>query len=318
MNVLDQENDHKHATSKQDQENVRMAQKRSRPLSGSTDLKRMRVPLAGKDKNVVFPGLQRSKSSTASVLQNQPLKLNQGSNNSNQIHNYNRNQNQDQTQSNLQRLRPLSSSFKQPTLSKSNSSLGFTHRPTSVSLAAQIRNANPHKNSLFPLEDAHRTPELTPRFSTDSLKKTPTAPLPPLGNSLSDTFSENTTRLHASNVEQTFQISGDPIKRSKDQNDVIERLANDPDSVEVVAQQDMPVPRHIPLSLTPLLTLDLEFIRTGVRNRPMSPHMDLSFDSTWDEDNIEDEEENMALEGEFAQTGLVGLSSEELNNLLDF
>lgn len=126
--------------------------------------------------------------------------------------------------------------------------------------------------------------------------------------------------LHANNLEHSIQHFGDPVKGSNRiwQNDVIERLANDPESIEVVSQQDIPVAPHVPLGLTPLLTLDLEFIRSGVRNRPLSPVLALSFDSTWDENNIDDEEENMALEGEFAQTGLVGLSTEELNNLLEF
>lgn len=126
--------------------------------------------------------------------------------------------------------------------------------------------------------------------------------------------------LHASNLEHSVQHFGDPIKGSKRmwQNDEIERLANDADSIEVVSHQDIPVPPHVPLGLTPLLTLDLEFIRSGVRNRPLSPVLALSFDSTWDENNIDDEEENMALEGEFAHTGLVGLSTEELINLLEF
>lgn len=317
INVLDQENDHKRVPGKTktlDQENVRISQKRSGPQTVSHDQKRLRVPLAGKDQNLV-PGLQRSKSSAANVCQTQPLVQN-----GNQALNQTHGQNHIQNPNMLQRLRPVSTSFKQPSLLKSNSSLGFTHRPSSLSLATQIRNANPHKNTIFPQEDAHRSEELTPRFSTDSVKKSSAAPLPPLNISLADTISENTHRLHASNVQQSVQHPGDPIKRSKSatKNALIESLAEDPDSIEMVAHQDLPVPRHVPLGVTQLLTLDLEFIRTGTRIRTASPAQDVSFESTWDEDNIDDEEENMILEGELAQSGLVGLSTEELNDLLDF
>lgn len=261
----------------------------------------MRVPLAGKDQNLGFPGLQRSKSSVA--------------------------QNQNGGQDLAQRsLRPLSATLtRQPALAKSNSSLGFTHRPVSASLGTQIRNANPHKNQIFPSAEAHRPNDLVPRFSTDSIKKADRSPLPPLGVNLRDTLSENTQQLHASKVidRGIYKFPGDPTKRAKGtdsaQAELIERLAEDPESIEHVSQRDLPVLEHIPVGLVPLLNEDLEFIRTGTRkSQPYTLILDISFESSWDEDNIEDEEENAALGKELEQSGLIGLTTEELNELLDF
>lgn len=312
--ALDQENDHKNlpAKSKQklqlNQENVRVIQnKRPRPSSGPQQQKRVRVPLAGKDQNLGFPTLQRSKSSVTNPnFSNTPNVI----------------------QNPIQRsLRPISATLpKQPTLTKSNSTLGFTHKPASITLGNHNRNANPHKNNILPSEEAHRPQDLVPRFSTDSLKKAIHAPLPALTTSLKDTLSESTQKLHANNVvnRDLYRHQGDPIKKPNSitgsaQDDLIERLADDPESVEFVAKQDLPEPKHVPFGLTSFLTEDLEFIRTGIRkSQPPTIVLDLSFESTSDEDNIEDEEGNLALEEELMQSGLVGLSAQELNDLLEF
>lgn len=299
LNTLDQENEHKSLTGLKNQLNSKnnaLQQKRPGPTPGNPGAKRLRVPLAGKDQNSGFPALQRSKSSVA----------------------------QNALQDSAQRtLRPLSASLtRQPTLAKSNSSLGFTHRPLSASLGNQIRNADPHKNNIFPSAEAHRPNDLVPRFSTDLIKKSDRMHLPPLGTNLRDTFSASTHNLHASNVvgRDIYKFPGDPFKRAKDADnrELIERLANDPDSIEHVAQRDVPQPRHVPVGLVPLLDEDLEFIRTGTRNKAYTLVSDISFESTWDEDNIEDEEENAAYGTELEESGLIGLTTQELNDLLDF
>lgn len=304
--ALDQENSQKTIQGLQklrfNQENVRMVNKR--PVSGSASqpLKRLRTPLAGKDQNLVFSSLQRSKSS---VAQNQFPSSS---------HNVPKNQG----------LRPARATLnKLPTLAKSNSSLGFTHKPAKVTLSNNFRHENPHKNQIFASDDAHRPHDLVPRFATDSIKKAHHDPLPALAISLKDTLTENTHKLHASKlIEQDIHHRhGDPLKKSSASADIareelIEELSEDPSSIEFINRPQVSELPHVPVGMDVFKSEDLEFIRTGVRRSQQV--LDLSFESTWDEDNIEDEEDNLALGQEFAQQGLVGLSAEELNDLLDF
>lgn len=286
----DQENEFKHAPK---DENATLPTKR--PLSAHSALdKRVRVPLGGKDQNQAFQ-LQRSK---LFIPQNATV------------------------------LRPRQALPKQPTLSKSNSSLGFTHQPSKIAPAAnQFRNANPLKNERFPLEDAHRPRDLVPRFSTDSLKKQQPK-LQPLPVTLEQTLTHNTRQLHASNIVPSTQNRADPLKKGyqaleqEGLDAIIEKLADDKDSVEIVPHR-LPPMHDIPVGSSALEKEDLDFLRTGVRQIPkrtFDEDLDISFDSTLEHE--EDVEANRKLEAELASavapTGGVGLTAQELDDLLDF
>lgn len=285
----DQENAFKSASSKQasaqnskqiSNENAIINKKRPL-LPPQQQQKRARVPLGGKDLNKAFPTLQRSQSS---IPHNIPL-----------------------------RQAPVLARL--PVLGKSNSSLGFTHKPAAVVAPPSFQHTNPHKNSIFPSESAHRGKELVPRLTTDSIKKTDGRPLPPSA-SLASTFSNNTRALHASNVESRELFpSVDPVKHSKGYKELLERLAEDPESIEHVSQRDLPLRLESPVDVPFLEDEDLDFIRTGVRNveSPLTADITIDFD-------LEDEYgvQNKELAEELETRGPVGLSAQDLDDLLDF
>lgn len=232
--------------------------------------KKQRVPLGGKDPNGAIPSLQRS-----STTVQKPQKL-------------------------LSHVNLV----KQPLLQKSNSSLGFSHfntTPASIPsrhnglTPSQIKNADPLKNDLFSGTSARREAELVPQLVSDSPRKRERPPLPPLGTKLSDTFSEATSRLHASNLPaEPLNPDVDPVKGLKLNTSLLEQLADDEESVETV-------PQIIPLKdepEDPLTEDDLHFLRTGKRVSVV---------------------QNKKLQAELEQQhGHLGLSKKELDELLEF
>ncbi|PVH15550.1 uncharacterized protein CXQ87_003392 [Candidozyma duobushaemuli] len=224
--------------------------------------KRQRVPLGGKDPNGA-PLLQRSNTSVQKPL------------------------------------RPSSAPLlKQPFLTKSNSTLGFAHanapttqRGHSGLTRGQIQNADPLKNDLFSGKLAKRETELVPQLVSDSPRKPVAKELPPLGTKLSDTFSEATQQLHASNLPQQTEADVDPIKGLKFNTRLIDQLAEEPvDTIpEVKPLQDVD---------DALTEDDLHFIKTGNR---------VSIT------------ENKNLQSQLhKEHGHLGLSKDELDDLLDF
>lgn len=234
--------------------------------------KKQRVPLGGKDPNGAVPLLQRSTTSVQKPL-----------------------------------LRPNSAPLlKQPFLTKSNSTLGFSHANTPTNAPsrglghsgltlAQVKNANPLKNDLFTGSLARREAELVPQLVSDSPRKSEPKALPPLNVKLSDTFSDATRRLHSSHLPvETVNPDVDPIKGLKLNSRLIEQLADDEESIETV-------PEVKPLKDEPEDALnedDLHFLKTGSRVSVM---------------------ENRKLQAELEQQhGQLGLNKEELDDLLDF
>lgn len=273
---LDQENEFRTASKKG--ENATIPTKRP-SLGAASQEKRTRIPLGGKDQNMV--SLQRSK---LFIPQNAPV-------------------------------RGVPALAKKPELSKSNSTLGFTHTKLSFNNAPQFRNTNPHKNSIFPSTEAHRTNELVPRFSSDSMKKQPRAELPKLGAELLDTMSAH-TRLTAPELNERVT---DPVKKGYDNLDaIIEILAADENSVATVPEKVTPLADE-PIGVSTLTEEDLAFLRAGVgrhTQKAFTSALDVSFDLTFDSD--EELESNARLQDELEQSGGVGLTTEELNDLLDF
>lgn len=291
---LDQENHHQGFFSNENAKNASSLPSK-RPLVRaplSTD-KRVRVPLGGKNQNVQIP-LQRSKSFIPQ---------------------------------NAQVARPslsgTTSSYvpalaQKHTLARSNSTLGFFHQPSNPNPKLITKDTNPHKNEVFPSLDAHRVKDLVPRFSTDNLTKQAPLNLSPLNTNLNDTLSDRTSLLHASNLppRPSSRQFRDPVKKSSQSLDqLIETLAEDEDSIEIVAQKDLPPLEEEVTGYSPLRKSDLEFLSTG-RKQSLENHevYDLSFDSTFDGD----EEQNIEFKTELESTGSVGLSQKDLEDLLEF
>lgn len=185
-----------------------------------------------------------------------------------------------------------------PVLQKSNSTLGLT---SNVHKALPYRNTNPHKNTIFPAPEPSR-------LTTDLLVKRLLLPQPPLAIGLNDTLSAQTVQLHASHVKKlALYTNVDPVKQEYLRQQ-IEELAKDPNSVE-----------HIP---KPMPALEDEFQLDAAALNFLAPRAnidadDLSLDS-WDEDNVEEiyyDEEPLDAE---IEKHAVGLSTEELNQLLEF
>lgn len=295
--VLDQENDFRTTKSKQKavDENARISSKRAAGSLSAQPDKRARIPLGGKDQNTSIPSLHRSKSllqSGAAVNQN--------------------------------RLRqPGPALARQPILRKSNSSLGFTLTKSSLAssnppVAARVKPKSSGKS--LPAEDAARQKELVPRFTTDTLRKPIHTPHAPLGLSLNDTLSDKTTVLHARNLSLEMHHDVDPVKRGKGQLEAVlgqelllDRLAEE-DTVEVVAQRDVPVEPYVPFDDVALRKLDLDFLSTGYRARPPAAVAE----PEWADSEEEFAEENERLQGELEHSGPVGLSADDLNQMLEF
>lgn len=244
-----------------------------RPALQPKQNKKQRVPLGGKDTNGSNPFLQRS----ATTLQQKSL-------------------------------RPSSAPLqKQPSLIKSNSSLGFSYsnkdnldppsRTTGISglTPAQVKNADPLRNDLFSGASARREAELVPLLVSDSPKKTERSTIPSLDKKLHETFSQETAQLHASRIPSgKANVDVDPVKGLRLDSQLLEQLAEDDESVDTV-------PQVIPLKDEPedaLTEEDLHFIKTGSRTSIT---------------------ENKKLQAELEREhGQLGLSKEDLDELLDF
>lgn len=291
---LDQENQHQGYFANDNAKNSSSVPSK-RPLLRpplSSD-KRVRVPLGGKSQNVQTP-LQRSKSF---IPQN--------------------------AQVTRPSLSGTTTSFApmlvaKPTLAKSNSTLGFFHQPSNSNTKTITKETNPHRNEAFPSLDAHRVKELVPRFTTDNITKQTPLNLSPLTVHLVETFSDRTSLFHASNLPNALSSHQfrDPIKKGSQSFDLLlEALAEDEDSVEIVAQKDLTPLEEGVSGYSPLRQSDLDFLRTGRRSPFKSQEVhDLSFDSTFEGD----EEQNLKFKMELESGGPVGLSQKELEDLLEF
>lgn len=137
---------------------------------------------------------------------------------------------------------------------------------------------------------------------------------------LSDTFSEKTAGLHAVNVvSDLYQNNVDPVKKSKISHaSLLERLAEDKDSIEIVSRVDVPLRRDAPIGVPFLEDSDLAFLRTGMRETKFSPLIsEMEFEEV-DEERDETNAQNKTLQAELETRGSIGLSAQELNDLLDF
>lgn len=294
--ILGQENDFRASKTRQKaaDENAHINSKRAATPVSSLPDKRSRIPLGGKDQNTAVPLLQRSKS----LLQTGQTPLNQS------------------------RLRqPGPALARQPVLRKSNSSLGFTL--TNSSLAAYnppaAQKAKPRSSGKsLPAEDASRQKELVPRFTTDSLRKLNHTPHAPLGLSLKDTLSDKTALLHARNLPLEWHQDVDPVKKGPGQLEevlrqeaLLDRLAEE--GIEQVSQQDVPVEPYVPFDETPLRKEDLEFLDTGAR-----PESRVAIPAPEWSDSEDEIDANRRLQGELELSGPVGLSAQELDQMLDW
>lgn len=252
-----------------DQENVFQSQgledegkTTKRPaLQQKTNLsnKRLRVPLGGKDHNGKVPSLGRSNT----LLE----------------HSFSQ-----------KGSTPLA--FK-PTLTKSNSALGFSHTPFQdvqpVSFQPKPKPVNPLKNNEFPPSQAARPKSLVPPHVSDTISKR-TQELPPLTTDLKSTLTLHTT-LNSLPKSALYE-NVDPVKGRLNEEEIAQ-LAEDPENMEQVPEEPQS------LSDTEGLTqADLDFVKHNVtRGEPG-----------------ESEQLKEELEQEHGQ---LGLSAAELEDLLD-
>lgn len=285
----DQENTIKDLRLKNLDSNRRTKQPVSRvPIKG-------RIPLGGKDENKPIPTLSRSQTSIdkLEVVTNRAKK-------------------------------PVIAT--KPSLLKSSSSLGFTYtkqqfkplNPIPYKVDTQVDpNAKIIQNTktVFDPSLASRLPDLEQfGVDTDSLRKNH-IPLntPPVN--LTETFSQDTSSLNASNVPQRILHDVDPVKidRSKQLDDYIndpsrkalfEELVNDESSVGVA-----PPPITEPVHEFLLSDEDLSNIKKVKRNHRFAVS-DLDFhEIKLDELSGLDED---------IQVDEVGLNEKDLQDLLDF
>lgn len=292
---LDQENKHQTVHYKENGATVPIAPAK-RPLSKGLLLneKRMRVPLSGKNQNL-HTSLQRSKSF---IPQNGP-----GGSSS---------QAPQPFLSGTMAFAPVLSL--KPVLAKSNSTLGFFPQQASKTNSVVIKDTNPHKNEAFPALDAHRVKELVPLFATDKIKKQsgPWLPTPEL--TLQETFSDRITLMHASNLPDSgpsLQFR-DPVKKSfYSIEQLIEALADDEDSIEITPIRDLPPLREKVPGYSPLRKSELDLLHSG--HKPLLREESISFDSS---DN--ESEKNRLYQIELENSGQLGLSLKDLEDLLEF
>ncbi|OBA21052.1 hypothetical protein METBIDRAFT_172200 [Metschnikowia bicuspidata var. bicuspidata NRRL YB-4993] len=309
----DKENEHKIALAKNELRNPAHREipagtsvPTKRPLSAKSNIneKRVRVPLGGKNHNQAFPGLQRSKLSLPLTFQTPSLR-----------------------QPGLTLQGDILST--KPTLTKSNLSLGFFNRVAKPSAPAP-RPTNPHKNTLFPLQDLHRPKDLIPRFLSDDLIKAAPKALHPLQTSLNETLSDATAQLHASNVpsQEHFAKNRDPIKKGTFRPEIellIEALAEDENSIETVPEAENREPLdYVPLGVSPLSKAEAPFLYEEEAPRKLTDMFapDEQFFSD-DEEQCSDAEKELntafyrELNGTEGNTAL-GLTAADLEDLLDF
>lgn len=235
---------------------------------------------------------------------------------------------------------------KAPALSKANSSLGFIHRPIE-NQPNPPKKQQPQKldtkdlkaSRFFHHQFSQRSKNLTGETETDSLvKKQIHQNLPPIGN-LKDTLSENTSELHASNIPSQ-EIVGDPLKGQTKpkshmlRDSLIDELAEDPNSIETLPPHKQQRP-YTPIGMEPFSKDDLDFFSQPSR-------LSVTEDNHYEYEEIhknemrlkfkeidlenpknfgfqeEEEEEVNAKEKDQADDLEVGLTTQELNDLLDF
>ncbi|ODV81573.1 uncharacterized protein CANTADRAFT_19202 [Suhomyces tanzawaensis NRRL Y-17324] len=284
-----------------------------------------RVPLGGKDLNMLAPGLSRSQSTL-----------------------------------NTKNVRPKVFLPKPPVLSKANSSLGFTHTSTNFTKpAVAVAHEAPvdtrptlkftNDTQLGP-EKANRLVNLIPDTPTDDLVKQASEHLLPDSQALSSTLTAKTKTLHASNIyiHDINYNNVDPVKKLKRSSsssmdsgtnkaqkfstDRLEKfnqeLIENDYSLEYVPKEESPIP-YVPLGMESLDNDDLNFFS--------KPHLTKSSHSTFEQlDNgvmLKDLDTSLSFgyEEEVSNDGLnypkvpettgedeqLGLSVDELHDLLD-
>lgn len=268
-----------------DGENFRVSKK---PVSGPGP-RRARIPLGGKDQNKAFPTLQRSQSSITQPVQ--PPK---------------------------QSRRRVLPSQKVPTLRKANSSLGFIHQKS-------------FDVSSDPFSKILLNHQLQPKY-TDSLvkKQNNSVPLPNIP-SLASTLSTNTQALHSSNLPEIMAADVDPVKRSRGISlpAIPQHLIDDENSVETIPEPTKL--KYQPHDITPLTEDDLKiFSQSGRKvteeNRYDNPKLlqleiNTKFDELYLDEELDFDREKENEEVDFENQphpDSVGLTAEDLNDLLDF
>lgn len=276
-----------------------------------------RVPLGGKDRNIAVPTLSRSQS----TLDRSEF-----------------------TQSNNPRLKrlPTSSTAKFPNLTRSSSSLGFIHQPRPKE-TDEIKLKH-NKNTIFNPTRANRSPDLMQEdVDTDSLRKQiiqgSRGKSLSIDSSLTDTFTDSTSKLSSEHVPRRRLVNVDPMKKGSHKADnntslnkylqepsrykLYQSLINDENSIE---QGPVPVPKndHIPIDgLLPLTEDDLDLFRNRSR-KLRTPNQtsegnqdDDNIQLNFDDIDLEDLEMNDVEKAEESDKEL-GLNEQDLNELLDF
>lgn len=276
-----------------------------------------RVPLGGKDQNIAVPSLQRSQSSTHSF---------------------------GDSKSQVKRLHVN----KAPGISRSNSSLGFVYRQDELR-TDKVNKSKHHEleftnGALLDPHEADRAIDLVRPEDTDDLQKQDVVNPENVLNLLS-TITERTEVLNARHLPITrdAKINVDPLKNSyrnktsaqktsllDKSNGLIEKLAEDEDSIEIVPKKRQHLP-YTPLGFE-LITQDelATFIgrktsmeeTNDVLNDPndiTSEHFSKEdIDLDFDYDNVPELPERNNETRKSICDDEIGLSTSDLNALLDF
>lgn len=318
LDILDKENSvNMILDSQKDSENINISQKKN-TLQQSQPL-RKRVPLGGKDlnnsANGAFPSLKRSQSTLNTEFNNSSV---------------------------LQRKK-VTLLNKAPTLQKANSSLGFIHRaPLDISKkessSPKLDVNDALASKLFNSGNAARSKELEGQ-STDTLAKQQHSLQPQQEVSIPDirnTFSSNTRSIHSSFIPTLEVNNSDPVKGGKlnlastlDET-LLEKLSEDPSNIETIPDRATRA-YHIPLGIEPLNKDDLEFFSKPTRTAFENEHeyeeihrnevnlkfrdIDLDDPSNF---NFDEDKRVEPEEVEVEELKNIGLTAEELNDLLDY
>lgn len=182
-----------------------------------------------------------------------------------------------------------------PTLSRANSSLGFTHRKDENDAEKEATETKNAKEEM--LLELSSIPVLTRKRPleedvTDSLPKRVRESLPPLNQTIESTTSEKTKTLHASNiVNRDLHVNNvDPVKRTKTKLPLREST----DEVETIPDHPEVEP-YVPNGIEPIE--DWGFFAKGGSSRD-GPLLKAPIE------NVDFDEE-------------VGLTNDELKDLLD-
>ncbi|CAH2350758.1 hypothetical protein CLIB1423_02S04478 [[Candida] railenensis] len=321
LNILDKENSiNMSLESQKDSENINISQKKN-TLQQNQPL-RKRIPLGGKDvnngANGAFPSLKRSQSSLNTDIHNTSA---------------------------LQRKKATLLN-KPPSLQKANSSLGFIHRaPLDISKkessSPKLDVNDALASKLLNSDNAARSKELEGQY-TDTLAKQHLSLQPQDEASIPDirnTFSRNTRSIHSSFIPTLEVNSSDPVKGGKPNlssalvdESLLEKLSEDPSNIETIPDRATRA-YHIPLGIEPLDKDDLEFFSKSTRKVLPTENkheyeeihrkevnlkfrdIDLDDPSNF---NFDENERVEPEEVEVEELKNIGLTAEELNNLLDY